>query len=259
MNTRIACAGERAALSYPSSFRLARLLWFGASALLLLGGQPAYPAETAPAGVRFDGIYAVTVDSEKSSAGQPRCVAVRLYPDAYCVEVDFFGQPTDCVKQINRENEDLFPGTWQLTGATLKVVISDGGSESTREGTMTDEGWQITPKVLFRFVPIDFPPVAAAENRRPLFRGAGKSVRRFAYDAAGNLVGINDEIEIQAEDPDQDPLTYTWKASNGIVTAEKQKAVWKRAMVNGEAEFGTLTVEVSDGRGGKVTTTFSRH
>jgi hypothetical protein len=90
------------------------------------------------------------------------------------------------------------------------------------------------------------------KSDRPYFKGAGNAVRKLDYDAAGNMAGVDDELEVQAEDPDGDKLTFTWTASNGTVVGEGNKITWKRLMGAGRPVPGVIKIEVSDGRGGKV-------
>jgi outer membrane protein OmpA-like peptidoglycan-associated protein len=53
----------------------------------------------------------------------------------------------------------------------------------------------------------------------------------------------------QASDPDGDPLTYEWSASNGRVTGSGSEATYDSAGVPAGTD-ATVTVRVSDGRGG---------
>ena len=64
------------------------------------------------------------------------------------------------------------------------------------------------------------------------------------------------EITIDAWDPDFDALTFEWTASNGSITGNGPVGVWKRVVENSRLVPGTVTVAVSDGRGGKTTATY---
>lgn len=73
----------------------------------------------------------------------------------------------------------------------------------------------------------------------------------YEYDDEGNLTGVVTTITIPAAtDPDGDPLTYTWSASNGSISGAGLTATWTRAVDYGEPQSGTVTVTASDGRGG---------
>jgi hypothetical protein len=227
-----------------------------ASALVVSSSQVS--ADPGSAGsavkVRTDGVYCLVLKSDVSSSGSPRCVAIRFYRDGTSVEGDYRGRPADCAKWLKIENESLYPGRWTLTGTELKTAVSKGFEESTRTGTLTADGWVVSPLVTFKFIPMTFAPTptAGAKNHRPYFKGAGNAVRKLDYDAAGNMAGVDDELEVQAEDPDGDKLTFTWMASNGTVVGEGNRITWKRLMGAGRPVPGVIKIEVSDGRGGKV-------
>ena len=230
-------------------------------------------------GPRFDGVYAVALDTEKDALGQPRWIAVRLYEDGTTVEAEFHGDLADCSGWLSRDNEGLLPGRWRMEGDVLTVLESTGLTESERSGQLGAGGWTTTPRVrvnesngwrlepaarvgevplLFEFRRVKFAKGQgqAADNRRPYFQGVGSHDRNYDYDRAGNLIGINEEVTVQADDPDQDPLTFTWTVSSGSVNGEGPKAVWERKLVNGRPEPGTIGVEVTDGRGGIVSQTW---
>jgi hypothetical protein len=56
-------------------------------------------------------------------------------------------------------------------------------------------------------------------------------------------------IQCNANDPDGDQLSYLWRATGGKITGEGNSVGWTSPGVNGEY---TVTVVVSDGRGGKA-------
>jgi hypothetical protein len=73
----------------------------------------------------------------------------------------------------------------------------------------------------------------------------------FEYDDDGYLTGAVTIITIPAAgDPDGDSLTYGWSVTNGTISAAGLTATWTRAIDFGEPQPGTVTVTVSDGRGG---------
>jgi len=205
-------------------------------------------------GIRTNGVYYFVIEGEKDANGIPLCSAVRLYDDGTALDTQFHGKPADLVTWFHRDNVNLYPGRWSLEGDTLTVRVSTGLEETTRSGTLQADGWRITDLVLFPFAPLAFsgPAGKPSENRRPNFIGTGESAIGFDYDKAGNLVGINHEIEILAGDPDGDSLQYTWTASNGTLEPSGPKVVWKRPLEYGRPLPGEISVEVSDGKGGTV-------
>ena len=56
-----------------------------------------------------------------------------------------------------------------------------------------------------------------------------------------------------ATDPDGDPLTYEWSASNGNITGSGLTATWQRVVTNYQPVPGTVTVTAKDGKGGTAT------
>jgi hypothetical protein len=206
----------------------------------------------ASAKVRTDGVYYLSVDSDKDANGVPLCSAVRLYEDGTALDVEFHGRPSDVAKWLDRDKDDLFPGTWALDGDKLTVVVSTGLAETSQTGTLGPQGWRITDTVTFAFAPLPFPQGRPGANRRPYFIGHGESAIGFDYDRAGNLRGINHELEIRAVDPDGDALQYTWTSSNGTLEPHGPKVIWKRPVESGRPLSGEIGVEVADGKGGRV-------
>jgi hypothetical protein len=75
----------------------------------------------------------------------------------------------------------------------------------------------------------------------------------FQYDpTTGFLIGATTTIDVLTPpvDPDGDPLTYTWAASNGIIVGNGVSATWTRVVSFGRPSPGDVTVTASDGRGG---------
>lgn len=235
--------------------RAARLL---AGFLLVVLSTLTLPAQVP---VRTDGVYyLVHPRGDKNDKGEPLCLAVRFYEDQTAIESEFFGDPAGLAKWFHRDNDDLHPGRWVTNGDELTLTVSTGFSEKSRVGRMTIEGWRINERILFQFVPVTFVDLQTgpAKNRRPYFTGYGKSIQMPEYDAAGRAIGLKEEIEIAAVDPDGDPLTYTWTVSSGSIVGSGPKVIWKRVTL-GESRPGTLnyergviSVEVSDSKGGKV-------
>lgn len=89
----------------------------------------------------------------------------------------------------------------------------------------------------------------------PWLYGESGTETQCTYDDPGNVTGAVTTITVTPH-PDWEgwqgaPLTYTWSASNGSITASGLTATWKRpvesepiAMIVGEA-----TLTVSDGTG----------
>lgn len=61
--------------------------------------------------------------------------------------------------------------------------------------------------------------------------------------------GENSTIECIASDPDGDELSYQWEANGGSFSGEGPSVIWKSPL---ECDTFDITVTVSDGRGGKV-------
>ncbi|HXG64828.1 MAG TPA: hypothetical protein VNO70_06950 [Blastocatellia bacterium] len=172
---------------------------------------------------------------------------MRFYDDGAAVEADVSGDPGRKANWLSRDDPKLLPGRWTMEGNELVFRLSTGFEERTRRGRLTEEGWVITEKVVFKFAPVSFPREAdKGKNRRPYFVGPGKGTRIFQYDDAGRRTGVHHQMEIEAQDPDGDPITITWKVSNGAVVGEGAKVLWK---ANGP---GMVTVVVTDGRGGRI-------
>ena len=56
-----------------------------------------------------------------------------------------------------------------------------------------------------------------------------------------------------ATDPDGDPISYSWTATNGNLNGVGLTATWDRLVQNCDALAATVTVTASDGRGGTAT------
>ena len=79
------------------------------------------------------------------------------------------------------------------------------------------------------------------------------------------VTAVTDTITVgaPASDPDGDPLTYTWAATNGQISGSGLTATWKRVIADGHLPLGpgTLTpgdatITAQDGRGGTASFTF---
>lgn len=103
--------------------------------------------------------------------------------------------------------------------------------------------------------PTQPPPVQPPANRAPLWPSPFQSQAstQFHYDpTTGFLIGATTTINAltPAVDPDGDPLTYTWTASNGSITANGLSATWTRVIEFGRPKPGSATVTATDGKGG---------
>jgi Big-like domain-containing protein len=99
------------------------------------------------------------------------------------------------------------------------------------------------------------PLVQPPANRAPFWPSPVQfsGSTQFQYDpTTGYLIGATTTINVltPAIDPDGDPLTYTWTASNGSITANGLSATWTRVIELGRPKPGSVTVTASDGKGG---------
>jgi outer membrane protein OmpA-like peptidoglycan-associated protein len=86
------------------------------------------------------------------------------------------------------------------------------------------------------------PPPVAPQNRPP-------SVRARCQPCTVNA-GESSTVSAIAQDPDGDPLTYTWSAAAGtLTTASAAQTPWTAPRVEGPVP---VTVTVSDGKGGSA-------
>lgn len=99
---------------------------------------------------------------------------------------------------------------------------------------------------------------ASLFNRPPIISENAVVSNTTESNMLQEIVGVTTKITIKASDPDRDPLTYAWTASNGSITGNGATGIWKRVLVNGDRLVpGTATVVVTDGRGGQAKYTFT--
>jgi hypothetical protein len=103
--------------------------------------------------------------------------------------------------------------------------------------------------------PIQPPTPQPPANRAPFWPSPFQSQAstQLQYDpTTGFLIGATTTINAltPAVDPDGDPLTYTWTASNGSITANGLSATWTRVIELGRPKPGSATVTAIDGKGG---------
>jgi hypothetical protein len=103
----------------------------------------------------------------------------------------------------------------------------------------------------------------APPNQAPAFPSPVQisTSTEMSYDENGRIQGATTTIEIlsPATDPDGDTLTYAWMASNGTIAGNGLSASWQRVLVGGRVQPGTVTVTVSDGRGGQAQHVIEMH
>lgn len=105
------------------------------------------------------------------------------------------------------------------------------------------------------------PPPPPPANQPPAFAQPATLHEEtyFIRDNQGHLTSSVTTFTIPgASDPDGDPLTYTWTASEGSISGSGLTATWTRVAEGGQVQPGTVTVTVSDGRGGSDTLTIHR-
>jgi hypothetical protein len=111
---------------------------------------------------------------------------------------------------------------------TIKLTVSDG------KGGIATESTAIT--------------AIAKPNNPPVITGMTiDGAAPVAENAARQWV--TKTVHCNAEDPDGDQLTYLWRATGGKITGESSTVGWTSPGVSGDY---TLTVVVSDGRGGSA-------
>jgi hypothetical protein len=75
----------------------------------------------------------------------------------------------------------------------------------------------------------------------------------------GRQEALTTTVSVNASDPDGDPVTYTWRASNGSLAPAGNRVVWQRPVDFGRVHEGILVVQVEDGKGGKTTRAWVMH
>jgi hypothetical protein len=120
----------------------------------------------------------------------------------------------------------------------LPLVIDNVEADSTPTSTPTP-----TPTVDPENEPPEFPSPIEMETETI-----------YTYDDLGRLIDAVTTITIltPATDPDGDPITYSWSASNGSITANGLTGEWNREISYGMVQGGTVTIIASDGRGGSA-------
>ena len=108
----------------------------------------------------------------------------------------------------------------------------------------TDRGWQknvrLSTGVVFRFGGTPPPPPP------PPLAAACSADREMVYAGSGDLVVVN----AQAGPPGQNPLNYTWSASEGTVDGTGSEVRWRSSDI--PPGTYTIKVRVDDGRNGSA-------
>jgi hypothetical protein len=85
-----------------------------------------------------------------------------------------------------------------------------------------------------------------------------QTTTNYQYDDLGRLMGATTTITVSAAaDPDGDPVTYSWSATNGSITGNGTSATWNRVISYGRVASGSVTVTATDGQGGSDTFTIN--
>jgi hypothetical protein len=86
-------------------------------------------------------------------------------------------------------------------------------------------------------------PPAPEANQSPV-------ISKVTANPAEGISGASITITAVAADPDDDPLTYSWSASEGTINGTGSKVTW---VAPNKAGSFTIGLTVSDNRGGKTT------
>ncbi|MGB2671434.1 MAG: OmpA family protein [Candidatus Acidiferrum sp.] len=110
---------------------------------------------------------------------------------------------------------------------------------------VVDKVWQsnirLSTGIVFRFGGNPPPPPPPANHPPIASCSADKSM---VYAGSGDLV----VVRVDASDPDNDPLTYSWTSTGGAVEGTGPEARWNSSGTN--AGTYAVKVHVDDGRGG---------
>ncbi len=165
------------------------------------------------------------------------------------------------LRGFSGELDDIITNNFSDSIQTVTINPTDAGFSSERCGTWS-QTFAPTPSGPPTVTPTPTPggPTSTptpGENQPPAFPSTFQwsGGTQFQYDDLGRLIGAVTTITIDtpASDPDGDPLTYTWSATNGSISGSGLTATWTRVITFGRVAPGTATVTVSDGRGGSDT------
>ncbi len=111
-------------------------------------------------------------------------------------------------------------------------------------GNSRQDNFRVATGLVYRFggeKPAPPPP----PNRPPTASCSASA--SSVYTGSGDVVTVS----VQASDPDNDPLSYTWSATGGAVDGTGPQVRWNSAGL-GDGTY-TVTAKVDDGRGGTAT------
>ncbi len=140
------------------------------------------------------------------------------------------------------------PVIWFKPGLFIRPALSAnlgfddrglGSSLKSYVGRQIAIGWHSSTPCCEIYIPPVAPP--PPQNRPPTVA--------CELEKSQILPGETVRCRATASDPDGDPLTYQWSASDGRVTGSGATATYDSTGVTGPASV-TVTVSVSDGRGG---------
>jgi hypothetical protein len=112
----------------------------------------------------------------------------------------------------------------------------------TRESDAGNRGWYVLIENRLTFER----PTPTGSIRR---EGSALTVdNRHALDSRGRRVAVTTTVKVHASDPDGDPLTFLWRASNGSISASDSTVVRRDRPVSsyGAVDEGVLFLEVRD-------------
>ena len=222
--------------------------------------------------LRFDGVYAAALPAEKDAAGKPRWILVSSTRMAPRSKLSFMVRLL--IARVGLDEDERLLRSLEA-GGDSSPCPSTGMMESERTGKVADEAWTTNPTVKVSSPMAGSSSPSIALEARWLPSVSPSPVRggpRAKTEIAGPSLlesGIQSTLrprpgrKHQRASPrnsrfrPQTPiriLTFNWKASNGIVSGEGPKAVWEENWST-EASSGTISVEISDGRGGRITYT----
>ena len=91
--------------------------------------------------------------------------------------------------------------------------------------------------------PPPVPPPAPVPNQSP-------AISKIAANPAEVISGDSTIITAVAADPDDDPITFSWSASEGTITGRGNEVTWVSPDKSGNFN---ITLTVGDNRGGQTT------
>jgi outer membrane protein OmpA-like peptidoglycan-associated protein len=139
------------------------------------------------------------------------------------------------------------PGIYIRPALSGNLHFDDRGANTSSSSWL---GRQITvgyhPGTICHMAAVPPPPPPPPANRPPT----------VSCDVDKTSVSPGERVRCHAtaSDPDGDPLTYEWSASSGSVSGTGPEATWDSAGV-APGSSATITVRVSDGRGGTAQST----